>query len=308
MSSTSVSEPPAVQAEEYRPRLIELTSDQRVLLQRDLQRTSIAQKLFDGGVGQITYDRDQYPFARIIAEMLIEKGLVNRLIDLENLHLHLDPADMSVDEHQINRVIKSFYDTNDKFISTYRRFIRDVIADRVIGEDVYFQEIPTIRFHFPFAAGMDRIERFHSDIMLGHPPQEINVWLPLTDAKRAQNFVLTSLKASMAMMAQFDFDPNRFGAAIYEDAELLSHLRSAAQPVDIEYGRATIFDSRCIHAALLNQSDVTRISFDIRVIPVSDYQTVPFEFRGTGRTKARFIPGHYYNVRSIRHLSASFLA
>ena len=59
-----------------------------------------------------------------------------------------------------------------------------------------------------------------------------------------------------------------------------------------------MFDSRCLHSTipLINH---TRVSIDVRIVPVSEFKKYKNIYQGTGRTKVKFIPGEGYNEMSI---------
>ena len=72
-----------------------------------------------------------------------------------------------------------------------------------------------------------------------------------------------------------------------------------------------VFDSRCIHTGESRQHDddyTTRISLDVRIIPVEDYEWKVLDgrplYRGKGRMGAEFRPGGKfgYHKSSIRDL------
>jgi hypothetical protein len=54
------------------------------------------------------------------------------------------------------------------------------------------------------------------------------------------------------------------------------------------------FDSRAIHSGEPMQIH-TRISMDIRILPLSQYEKMTIEYQGSGRRKILFTPGHCYH-------------
>ena len=55
----------------------------------------------------------------------------------------------------------------------------------------YFQKTPTIRVHCPNSDKDNHYPMFHNDIILGHPPQEINVWMSLTKNKNTGFWIMS---------------------------------------------------------------------------------------------------------------------
>ena len=142
----------------------------------------------DPGVQIIPFSTEKYCFRSEVARLLVDKGFLKETVPLEELHLHLPQEDQEVDDRLINNVTQSFYEVNLRMREMYFDFVK-YIAREVLKFDVIFQETLTIRFHFPgnhtkdylFPDGLYIGQ--HSDTMLGHPFEEINFWLPLTESK-----------------------------------------------------------------------------------------------------------------------------
>lgn len=285
------------------PSAFEQTTDiRRSALTRSLREPSTFEQRYPDGVTVIEYTPSAHPLRESVQDMLVDKGFVSAPVALEHLHGHLTAAQKAVDDSQVNAVTAAFYETEPHFRRLYLGFVR-AVADQAIGTDAYFQRTPTIRFHFPHADGMDAEDRVHNDLMLGHPPQEVNVWVPLTDAARSRSFALCSLADTMRVLERFDHDVVTMQRAMSTDATLRRELRMLCQPVLLAPGQAVLFDSRCLHTARRNTSDVTRVSIDFRVVPIDDLARMPYEFRGTGRRKAAFLPGDYYDASPIGSLT-----
>lgn len=268
-----------------------------------LREPSTFEGKFSSGRLELRYETIRHPFRERLAELLVERRIVDRPVSLDLLHRHLSADLMKVDESQVNAVTAACYERDAAFHEIYRSFIRDIVAGQVLRTDVWFQETPTIRFHFPRAAGMDEVDRVHNDLMLGHPPQEINGWVPLTDAGRARSFALSKLSGTRALLARFGYDLAVLQARLNDDLGFRRECRAICQTVDLGYGDAVLFDSRVLHTSCANESGVTRVSFDFRVVPVADLDRMPYRFRGTGRRRSWFVPGDYYAAETA--LSAS---
>ncbi len=272
------------------------------ILKRDLKAKSRVEGLFGSAIHKVRYDAADYPLSAAIAELLVDKGFLDRIVPLEALHEHLGPEDMKLDFHELSNVSKAFYETSDAFMSIYRRFVKKVLSEQVFGFDLYFQATPTIRFHFPLASEYDRPLHYHSDIMLGHPPQEINIWLPLTDTTDCHNFGLASLPESLALYDEFDFDFAPLAEARDTDPALQKRCHDLCAPVSLILGEMIVFDSRCLHATIKPLGDKTRISIDCRVVSVEEFERMETSYRGVGRRKMLFAPGHYFDARSSADL------
>lgn len=260
------------------------------------------------GIRYLEYDSARYPFAHHIRRMLVAKRLLSAaqeasLSALEDLHRVLPPDVMNLDASEINEVSRQFYEQDREFLDTYERFYRDEIRARVTdGSDFLFQSTPTIRFHFPNQTGFKWSPRFHTDVMLGHPPQEVNLWLPVTRTFGSNTMRLAGLADSLRILEGVALDFREFARRVQEDPGMQADCHAVSTPVSLDYGRYVAFDSRCLHATQENKTDSTRISLDFRVLPLEDYRGLTVKYRGTGRRQMLFEQGHYYDARSSAQL------
>ena len=153
-------------------------------------------------------------------------------------------------------------DPDQKFVSLYRRFIKEFIRP-TYSQDILFQKFPTFRVHQP-----DNIAVFgwHKDKDYNHHPKETNYYLPITKA----------------------FDTNTFW---YEHEE----GKEEYCPMEADYGEIIGWDgANCRHGNKPNTTGQTRISFDFRILKQSDYEKVTPKTSVTQGTK--FEIGAYYDV------------
>ena len=145
------------------------------------------------------------------------------------------------------------------FIATYQRFIR-FIQDEIIGEPVVYQRLPSLRIQYP---GKPSYGVMHTDREYNHPPEEINVWVPITEVRGTASMVIES-----------DFGKHDYA------------------PVEMPYGQMVIFDSGLMHGNVVNEEGYTRMSFDLRVIPKRIYRDSKGAFSATAGKE--FTLGNYY--------------
>lgn len=167
----------------------------------------------------------------------------------------------------------------------------------------YFQATPTIRIHCPNGKNSDHYPRFHTDIGYGHPAQEINLWLNLTEPKGEQKhgFRVMNLENSLNIYRKYNYVFEDFIKDAVNSKDFNAECAKLSPQVDTKAGEIFILDSRCNHSgeALLNH---TRISMDIRIISVEDYKNLPVIYQGAGRMKILFAPGGCYNQLSSNQL------
>lgn len=238
-----------------------------------------------------------------IERILLEKNLISQKKPLENLHEQLSPEMKAYNfDDGVNKISTFFYETDQTFLNVYYQFIQ-FLREHFVNEAFWFQATPTIRIHCPESLHSDHYPRYHSDISYGHPPEEINIWLPLTDALDGHSFRLMSIANSKTTLEKFDYD---FGALIHSaihDKSFSNFCDALSSPVCTAFGNMLAFDSRALHTGEPMKTH-TRVSLDIRILPLSQYKNMDIEYQGSGRRKILFAPGHCYH----QHDSDYFLS
>ena len=246
-----------------------------------------------------------------VLDYLIKNNIITNNSNLNNLHEHLINVDMAnyesgekyKDTHKhnyttgINEVQKFLYDLdNDStWYEMYLELLKK-IYDKV-GYDFYFQKTPTVRVHCPNAKGSEHYPMYHTDTSLGHPPEEINVWLSLTENKHS-GFYIMSLEDSLEYIRNNDHD-ELTRLALNED-KFNQDCHSKSKEVESTLDCIYLFDSQRIHSGMAREDD-TRVSMDIRINPVDKFV---HGYVGTGKQQAEYWPGgHFgYHEKSIKEL------
>ena len=129
-----------------------------------------------------------------------------------------------------------------------------------------YQNRPTLRVSFP---GNKAVGDWHRDREYNHPIEEVNIWVPITNASNSNSIWIES-----------SFDAEDY------------------MPVNIDFGQFLIFDSGLKHGNVINDEKKTRISFDFRVIPKSMYK--PPEINTVSFSQGiNFKIGDYYSITSV---------
>lgn len=275
-------------------------SESKVLFKKKFLKKHYIYKKF--GEGKIyTYDVNFCNFRKVLSNILKEKiPCLKNINDLHNnlefLHLYIPKKLQSLEKaSETNQVTRMLYETNKDFTKIYYNFIKKVIKVRV-NDEIYFQKTPTIRFQFPKQKTFNWNPSIHSDIMLGHPIEEVNIWVPITDVFPNNSMVISSLKDSLAAVKKFDFDFNLFGSQIANNKTLFRYYYKKCKPLSMRHNSYLVFDPRRLHATQKNNSNKTRISMDIRIISKKLMDNLD-NYVGTGRRKIRFVPGEFYSLR-----------
>ena len=285
-----------------------------------INRVNLTQpNLLGEGLRTVAYPTERFDLRAEVTRLLVEKGLIDRSIPLEQLHKYVSQEDMAVDHIELNNVTKSFYETSSVFREIYFDLIKWV-SGNFFGFDFLFQETPTIRFHFPVnfsdrLRAKDGVALFqHVDSILGHPLEEINCWLPLTRCYGANALQIGTLDdgvRALAVLAEdVAFDQQAFHTLGQDyifnkmnNDDTFRHLVvDSCKPVPMEYGELIFFDPRCLHGPEENDTEQTRVSLDFRLIPVDSYEKLTRVYQSIGRTRRTYTRGDVYFEKSALEL------
>lgn len=223
-----------------------------------------------------------------VQRLLIEKGFLQTPQPLGELHRVLPPSDTVLDENYFNAVTRAFYVQDDALHAAYYQLLRELRRDH-LRQDFVFQRAPIFRFHFPapFVGKLRTRSGFglqhHSDTLGGHPFELLQGWLPLTDCAGSAALHVAPLPESVAILqevhALLGHDDAAFRAGLdpfyaLRDREpgLQRALIAACQPQAMSLGEVLLFDPRCLHGGVENNSDRTRVSLDFRLMPLPVYE------------------------------------
>lgn len=282
----------------------DLSPDERSALMRDVwNRQSRFQRQFGADKAYLATHGHSEKLAKQILRILRLKGAVQAEVALNELHRHIDPGlkDYNINDG-VNKLSTLLYDTDEEFEGVYHAFVKDCVAKH-FPYAFYFQATPTIRLHCPGGENAHHYPRYHTDIGYGHPPEEINLWLPLTapQAPQQHGFRVSTVAQSREVLEEFGFDFAPFIERAVNEPAFNQELNAISPQIDAGFGELVAFDSRCIHTGepLINH---TRVSMDIRIVPVEDFASIPVEYQGTGRRRMRYVPGAGYHSLSSKEL------
>ncbi len=285
------------------PNIHALSKDeQKKLMRKKFTATSRFQNEF--GKDAVELDCGEYAqkLRQEVIRLLTAKGVPVPDGDLENLHKTLSPEMKEYNfDDGVNKVTTFLYDTDDQFIDTYHDMVK-LCLQKHFPYPFYFQATTTIRIHCPGGKHSDHYPRYHTDINYGHPPEEINLWLPLTRplAPQYHGFRRTDVENTRHILHEFNYDFDKLIERVVQDKPFNLDIHKVAPEVTTQFGKMLAFDSRCLHTGEPLDKH-TRVSMDIRIIPVADFNALDLEYQGTGRRKMRYVPGQaYYPLSSDR--------
>ena len=209
-----------------------------------------------------SYNLDEYNFRQEIEKMFGTHQL-ERIHEIEDCDFGI--LDMETD--QTTYLHKKFYEKVEEtnFLNDYKKFLKDVILPH-FNEDLLYQKIPTFRIQVPDNIS---VAEFHNDKSYSHSPDEVNIFLPITEAKETY----TIWSESQENLADYS-------------------------PMNAEYGEYYIWDGANLkHGNKINESNISRFSVDFRVLPFSKYDEN--NMQETITTKIKLKLGSYFDLMEV---------
>eukprot|EP00004_Rigifila_ramosa_P008086 TRINITY_DN19255_c0_g1_i1.p1 TRINITY_DN19255_c0_g1~~TRINITY_DN19255_c0_g1_i1.p1 ORF type:complete len:300 (-),score=44.81 TRINITY_DN19255_c0_g1_i1:66-965(-) len=206
---------------------------------------------------KFSFDTRKYRFYEMVCAML-------EVSSLEDIHLQELGQNVRHAEEILGRALTSGRTTISRkwkssplqgdFQKLYRKFVQEIVAPMIGDTKLVYQTTPTFRCQLPRAD--KNLGPMHRDGDYYHQPNEINIWLPLVPVDGSNSLWAESRPQ------QGDF-----------------------HPFVLQYGEAARFwGNRCWHYTVRNTSNITRFSFDFRVVPFSIFDA-DWDSRFAGRSR-----------------------
>ena len=209
--------------------------------------------------------RDQYSFENLILSCYENHK------QLESLHTLLPSSEtfdiVNVDSDNRTWFHRQFYQKINSgwkdFEDEYRKFLRNEVVSVIGNDDFVFQARPTYRVQIP---GNKSVGDFHKDSDYNHQIGEINFVIALTDMKDT--------------------------SAIWTES---SPGKGDYFPVNVKKNQFFSFDGNmCMHGNKINETKITRVSLDFRILPISMYD--PQFSKSSVTVNNKMVIGEYYDV------------
>jgi len=208
------------------------------------------------------YNTDLYPFRQIVSEWF-DVDNISKLHEIKKYNLFDREHDQSSKWHKV------FYEKireDNSFNELYVKFLTDFVKPWY-EEEIVYQKIPTFRVHLVgnVAVGDWHKDRDYRNLNWAKKVKELNYYVPLTAA----------------------YNTNTIWAETSED-------KKDFEPMEANYGECIEWGASWLtHGNKVNETTVSRVSFDFRVIPKSRYTD---SNHLTINTKTPFNIGGYYEV------------
>ena len=215
---------------------------------------------------KIKYDTSAYPFRPLIKEILGENSLEN-LHEVKKYERYTEPTDQATMWH------KTYYDKFEtEFYPLYKTFIEEFVKPQYIHlegvpvfdldayNEIIYQKIPTFRVHQVDNLG---VGEWHRDRDYNHGVDEINLWLPFTDAYGTNTIWMESEEGKE------DF-----------------------KGYDVSYGEILVFSGpNLLHGNQTNIEKDSRCSIDFRIVHPDNFKTSD---KGSVTADVKFKIGGYF--------------
>jgi len=240
----------------------------------------------------LIYNHNNYHFENILKTFFKEK--YRNFVCLEYIHKLLDTNELdTVDKNYYTTIpefgvndrksifVDNFYqliDNNYTFLYEYLSFIKNVIKPLFPLEDkLIIQKTPNIRFHLPNCSNIGKRDTdkyndvigLHHDGEFGHPTEELNIVLPITDM----------------------FDTNSIYYEMYPNSNSNVYDYSCMNMKKNNYFIGNF--NKCNHYNKINKTNKTRVSLDFRIIPFSQFKQTSIL---SVTSKIKFDVGKYYMI------------
>tara|TARA_B110000027_G_C16107185_1_gene295853 strand:+ start:557 stop:1660 length:1104 start_codon:yes stop_codon:yes gene_type:complete len=216
----------------------------------------------------ISYDQNEFPFAKIIEKKILEFLNSEHGSNLDRLEdLHLDQSVIQNLEIVRQKMFSIFREEEfQNYYKSFAKFLIETYADK----SALIQKTPTARIQPP----RFMTTSFHSDAWYGHSKSTNSFWMPLTkvNADNTLNMAPSRELSNITM--------NKLIQGNYSLKEINDICIAITEPSKTKKGQILSFGPDMIHGAKMNTSDLTRVSFDFRIVnsdkdlgfkPISNY-------------------------------------
>ena len=240
-----------------------------------------------------------------IISFLSNKLSIPNLTDISNILNLTDYAYLDLQKDcGINQITEMLYEIPPEILLTYYSLCSEILD---LFKEHLIQRHPTIRVHFQDEKCFQFYPFWHSDPILGHPPYEKNIWIPLTQPHKEtfHGFSVSNPSISSKIFKNFCFS-SPYETKNNQEVIKNKEFYNFSDPVKCKPGQAIVFDSRLFHSALPHVHP--RISLDIRIIE-KKYLSDPYPvFKGLGRKKMAFDDENFFiNIDEINSKKLSIM-
>jgi hypothetical protein len=225
----------------------------------------------------LRYDTTKFPFQETMKKVLYLEG------DITQAHTLIQGAtqwdQITFQNDTATEFHKRYYKSPHykEMVELYHRFLQEWLLPQLEEDEYIVQKEPSFRIHIPNNTALgkrddqndDEIIGLHCDSDYNHPTAEVNYMLTITGQSESNSCYVES-------------EPGK--------ADFHS--------INLQYGEVfRFYGNKCRHYNKRNMTNQSRISFDFRIIPASQYIETESSAIHSGR---KFTVGEYYMRLSKR--------
>jgi hypothetical protein len=219
----------------------------------------------------LSYPTDIYPFQDLMKKVLNYEGDITQVHSLIQDSTQWDQITFQNDTSTAFH--KRYYKSPhySEMVELYHRFLKEWLLPQLEEDEYIVQKEPSFRIHIPNNTALGKrgdeadTEQIglHCDGDYNHPASEMNYMITITGQSETNSCYTES-------------EPGK----------------GDFHPINIQYGEVfRFYGNKCRHYNRRNTSQNTRISFDFRVIPASQYSEETAVAVHSGR---KLVVGEYY--------------
>jgi len=225
------------------------------------------EKAWDNNV--ISYNKEKYDWYGFWLEKFKEK--FPKIDSLENIHNKIQP-------NQIFELIRHCQkiSLSEEFIKKIDEYYEEIL--NFVDYEFMIQKSANIRLVIPKQAESGRLLSFHKDSWVGNGMGIKNVWTPITDSFDTNSIQVLDSNTS-------DVISQRCQSERWSNEKLQAECLNSSENLNIKQGECLLFASNNIHGNVNNETDITRVSMDARILPKGGFyfRKLPggyFRFKG----------------------------
>lgn len=205
--------------------------------------------LWDNNI--IQYDISKYDWPAFWLEE--SKKIFPQIQTLETIHKVLSPTEINLLVSELVKVSKTdiFRDMIDNFYAELLEGINDL--------PYMIQRTFNIRIVIPNQAKVGRLLAFHKDEWTGNGDGIKNVWTPITKSYDSNSLQVISIEDSNEIdtkckQEEWEFD------------KIQEECLNKSKSLSVDPGSCLLFHTKNIHGNINNETDITRVSMDGRIL------------------------------------------
>jgi len=200
----------------------------------------------------LNYDTSRFDFREWIISVVQE--VKPEVTELETMHKIVSPEELYKIKNHFHKAC-----LRTEFMEMLDAFMAQYVPERICNKEYLIQRYPTLRIMEPNQAKKSRRLFIHKGVWAGNGEGLRTIWMPFTKAWDTNTLQILPLDISHELSKKC-FDN------CWSLDELEGECWKHSFPVNIDYGQAHLFSQHHLHGNVNNETDITRVGMDVRVL------------------------------------------